>query len=160
MAFNASAIFRQMVADTFAGTSVFDLNAPSDTYKVALYNNTGTPDKDATAALSAYNGAASAWVVANEVSQAVQWPAAGVAAAGMTITVPASGVIMLDATDTASGGSATLANVYGSLLYNDTKTTPVADQGVCYNYFGGLNGVTNGTLTVVWNVNGLFRITV
>lgn len=160
MAFNASAIFRQMVADTFAGTSVFDLNAPSDVYKVALYNNTGTPDKDATAALSAYNGATSAWVVANEVSQAVQWPAGGVTASGLTITVPSSGVIRFDMTDTASGGSATLANVYGSLTYNDTKTTPVQDPGVCFNYFGGVNGVTNGTLTVVWHGNGLWQITV
>jgi len=160
MAFTASAIFRQFVADTLAGTSVFDLNAPSDTYKIALYNNTGTPDKDATAALSAYAAATRAWVVANEVSQAVTWPVAGVAAASLTITTPATGVIMFDAADTASGASATLANVYGSLCYNDTKTTPVADQGVCYNYFGGVNSVTSGVLTVVWNANGLFRITV
>lgn len=158
MAFTASAIFRQTIADTLAGTAVFDLNAPSDTYKVALYNNTGTPDKDATAANSAYN--AGQWVTANEVSQAVTWPAAGVALASMTITTPATGVIMFDAADTASGASATLSNVYGSLVYNDTKTTPVADQGVCYNYFGGANSVTSGVLTVVWNANGLFRITV
>lgn len=158
MTFANSAIFRQCVADTFAGTAVFDLNAPSDTYKVALYNNTGTPDKDATAANTAFN--AGQWVTANEVAQAVQWPTGGVALAGMTITTPASGVIMFDATDTASGGAATLANVYGSMVYDDTKTTPVADQGVCFNYFGGVNGVTNGTLTVVWNANGLWRITV
>lgn len=159
MAFTASAIFRQTIADTFAGTSVFDLNAPTDVYKVALYNNTGTPDKDATAALSCYAAATSAWVVGNEVSQAVTWPVAGVALASMTITTPASGVIMFDAADTASGASATLSNVYGSLIYNDTKTAP-ADQGVCYNYFGGANSVTSGVLTVVWNANGIFRITV
>lgn len=158
MAFTASAIFRQTIADTLAGTAVFDLNAPSDTYKVALYNNTGTPDKDATAANSAYN--AGQWVTANEVSQAVTWPAGGVALASMTITTPATGVIMFDAADTASGAAATLSNVYGSLVYNDTKTTPVADQGVCFNYFGGANSVTSGVLTVVWNANGLFRITV
>ena len=158
MPFTASAIFRQTVADTLAGTSVFDLNAPTDTYKVALYNNTGTPDKDVAAAASAYN--TGQWVVANEVSQAVTWPAGGVAAASLTITTPSTGVIMFDAADTASGASATLANVFGSLLYNDTKTTPVADQGVCYNYFGGTNSVTSGVLTVVWNANGLFRITV
>jgi hypothetical protein len=158
MAFTASAIFRQTIADTLAGTAVFDLNAPSDTYKVALYNNTGTPDKDATAANSAYN--AGQWVTANEVSQSVTWPAGGVALAAMTVTTPATGVIQFDAQDTASGASATLSNVYGSLVYNDTKTTPVADQGVCFNYFGGANSVTSGVLTVVWNTNGLFRITV
>jgi len=158
MPFTASAIFRQTVADTLAGTSVFDLNAPTDTYKVALYNNTPTPDKDVAAAASAYN--TGQWVTANEVSQAVTWPAGGATAASLTITTPSTGVIMFDAADTASGASATLANVFGSLLYNDTKTTPVADQGVCYNYFGGTNSVTSGVLTVVWNANGLFRITV
>lgn len=160
MAFTASAIFRQTIADTFAGTSVFDLNAPTDVYKVALYNNTGTPDKDATAALSCYAAATSAWVVGNEVSQAVTWPAGGVALANMVIrTDVGSGIIMFDANDTPSAASATLSNVYGSLIYNDTKTAP-ADQGVCYNYFGGANSVTSGVLTVVWNANGIFRITV
>ena len=158
MPFTTSAIFRQCVADTLAGTSVFDLNAPTDTYKVALYNNNGTPDKDVTAANSAYN--AGQWLVANEVSQVTTWPAGGVTLASMTITTPASGVIMFDAADTASGASATLNNVFGSLIYNDTKTTPVADQGVCFNYFGGVNSVTSGVLTVVWNANGIFRITV
>lgn len=158
MAFTNSAIFRQFVADTLSGTSVFDLNAPTDTYKVALYNNTGTPDKDVSAANSAYNSGQ--WLIANEVSQTTTWPAGGVALASMTVTTPASGVIMFDAADTASGASATLSNVFGSLIYNDTKTSPVADQGVCFNYFGGVNSVTSGVLTVVWNANGIFRITV
>ena len=42
---------------------------------------------------------------------------------------------------------------------DDTLTTPVADQGVCYNYLGGANSVVNGTFTVVWHANGIFRIT-
>lgn len=158
MAWTDSRIFRQTVADQFAGTAVFDLDSPSDTYKVALYNNTTAPDKDATAANSAFN--ASVWTTTNEVSQAVQWPTGGVALASMTITVPGSGIVMFDAADTASGSAATLAAVFGCLVYNDTKTTPVADQGVCFNYFGGTNSVTSGTLTVVWNANGLWRITV
>lgn len=160
MAWTDSRIFRQFVADTLAGTAVFDLDAPSDTYKVALYNNSITPDKDATAALSAYNASTSAWLTANEVFQAGQWAQAGVALTSMTITTPATGVIMFDAADTASSSAATLASVYGCLVYNDTKTTPVADQGVCFNYFGGVNSVTNGTLTVVWNASGLWRISV
>jgi hypothetical protein len=50
--------------------------------------------------------------------------------------------------------------VYGCLIYNDTKTTPVADQGVNFTYFGGTNSVTDGTLTIAWNASGIFRITV
>ena len=158
MAWTDSRFFRQTLADTLAGTAIFDLDAPTDTYKVVLYNNTGTPDKVATAANSAYN--AGAWVTANEVFQAGQWAQGGVALTSMTITVPSTGVVMFDAADTASGSAATLANVYGTLIYDDTKTTPVADQGVCFNYLGGVQSVTAGTLTVVWNVNGIARASV
>ena len=38
-------------------------------------------------------------------------------------------------------------------------TTPVADQGICYNYFGGANSVTLGTFTIVWNASGIFALT-
>jgi hypothetical protein len=47
----------------------------------------------------------------------------------------------------------------GCLVYDDTLTTP-DDPGVCYNWFGSAQSVTNGTFTVVWHANGLFRITV
>jgi hypothetical protein len=158
MAWADSRIFRQFLADTLAGTAVFDLDSPTDTYKVPLYNNSITPDKDVAAALSAYN--TGAWATANEQTSSTDWPAGGKALAGMTITTPATGVIMLDATDLASGAAATLANVYGCEVYDDTKTSPVADQGVCFNYFGGANAVTAGTLTIVWHANGLWRVTV
>jgi hypothetical protein len=158
MAWTDSRIFRQTVADTLAGTAVFDVDSPSDTYKVALFNNSVTPDKDATAANSAYN--AGTWLTANEQTSSTDWPATGKALAGMAISTPSTGVVMLDATDLASGAAATLSNVYGCLVYDDTKTTPVADQGLCFNYFGGAASVTAGTLTVVWNASGLFRFTV
>jgi hypothetical protein len=50
--------------------------------------------------------------------------------------------------------------VFGCLVYDDTITTPVADQGLCFNYFGGTQSVTAGTFTVVWSASGIFRITV
>ena len=59
----------------------------------------------------------------------------------------------------ASSAGATITNAYGVLVYDDTLATPVADQGVCYNYLGGANSVTNGVFTVVWHANGIFRIT-
>lgn len=159
MAWTASAISRQFLADTLAGTAVFDLNAPSDTYKAALYDNDITPDKDAAAASYAYN--AGQWAITgNEVSDGAEWAAGGQALDSLTITTPSTGVVMFDAADEVSGTSATLANVYGCLIYNDTKTTPVADQGVCHIYFGGPASVTDGTLTISWNASGIFRITV
>ena len=156
MAWSASKVFRQYIADSLNRTAALDLNA--DTFKVALYNNSITPDLDVTAANSAYN--AGQWANTNEVSQVGQWAAGGVALASVTVDVGTTAVVMFDAADTASGSAATLASVYGCLVYDDTLTTPVADQGVCYNYFGGSNSVTAGTLTVVWHANGIMRFTV
>lgn len=155
MAWSNSKVFRQFLADAVLNVAAFDLD--TDTFKVALYNNSVTPDNDVTAANSAFN--VGQWATTNEVSQAGQWASGGVALTSPTINVGTADVVFWDAADTASGSAATLANVYGCLVYDDSLTTPVADQGVCYNYFGGTNSVTNGTLTVVWHVNGIFRAT-
>lgn len=155
MAWTNSKVFRQFLADAVLNVAAFDLD--SDTFKVALYNTSVTPDNDVTAANSAFN--VGQWATANEVSQAVQWPTGGVALASPTINVGTADVVFWDATDTSSGSAATLAGVFGCLVYDDTLTTPVADQGICYNYFGGTNSVTNGTLTIVWHANGIWRAT-
>lgn len=156
MAWSASAIFRQAVADMLENAAAFDLGA--DTFKVALYNNSITPDKDVSAANSAYN--AGQWATANEVSESGQWAAGGVALSSVAVSTPSTGVVMFDAADAASGSAADLAGVYGCLVYDDTLTTPVADQGVCFAYLGGANSVVNGTFTVQWSANGIFRISV
>lgn len=157
MAWSVSAVFRAFVTDVLENTAAFDLGGTPDTFKIALYNNSITPDKDATAANSAFN--AGQWATANEVSESGQWASGGVALTSPDVTNPSGGQSMFDATDTASGSAADLANVYGSLCYDDTLASPVADQGVCFNYFGGANSVVNGTFTVVWHANGLFLVT-
>lgn len=153
MAWTNSKVFRPFLADTWGNVTAFDLDA--DTLTVALFNNSITPDNDVTSANSAYN--AGQWATANEVYQAGQWAQGGVNLAGVSLNSGTADVVFLDANDTASGSAATLANVYGSELYDNTLTTPVADQGICYNYFGGANSVTNGTFTVVWHANGIMR---
>jgi hypothetical protein len=141
--------------DVFENTTAMDLN--SDTFKVALYDNDITPSQTVTSANSAYN--ADQWVTTNnEVFEAGQWAQGGVALASVTSAF-SSNVYTFDAADTASGSAADLAAVFGCQVYDDTIATPVADQGVCYNYFGGTNSVTNGTFTVVWNASGIFAIT-
>lgn len=157
MAWSASKIFSQYVLNVQDRTSLHVLG--TDVPKVALYNNTGTPDQTVSEALSAYNAATSQWVTANEVSEAGQWAAGGVALASQTVTT-ATTTVTFDAADTASGSAADLANVYGCLVYNDTLATPVADPGICYNYFGGANSVVNGTFTVVWNASGIMSFSV
>ncbi len=159
MAWSASGIFRPFVGDVVANTAPFDLDTAGDTFKVALFNNTITPDKNVTAALSAYNAATSQWLTANEVSEAVTWPAGGVALTSQSVDVATANVVFWDAVDTESGAGATLADVHGCQVYDDTLTTPVADQGVCFNYFGGANSVTNGTFKIIWAANGIWRIT-
>jgi hypothetical protein len=155
VAWSNSKIFRQFLADAVLNTAAFDLD--SDTFKAALYNNTITPDNDVTAANSAYN--VGQWASAQEVIEAGQWSAGGVALTTPVINVGTADVVFWDAADTASGSTADLASVYGCLVYDDTLTTPVADQGICYNYFGGSNSVVNGTFTIVWAANGIWRIT-
>lgn len=156
MAWSNSKIFRPFVADVLDNTAAFDLGA--DTIKVALYDNDITPDNDVTSANSAYN--VGQWVTTgNEVYEAGQWAQGGVALTSQTVNSGTADIVFFDAADTASGSAADLANVYGCLVYDDTLASPVADQGICYNYFGGANSVVNGTFTVVWSANGIFRIT-
>lgn len=155
MAWSASKIFSSFVTDCMNNTAALDLNA--DSFKVALYDNDITPSQTVTSANSAYN--VDQWVTTgNEVFEAGQWAQGGVALSSVTSTF-SSNVYTFDAADTASGSAADLAAVFGCLVYDDTLTTPVADQGVCYNYFGGSNSVVNGTFTVVWNASGIFALT-
>lgn len=161
MAFTASAIFREWPIQMFqvSGTSYTGLD--SDTVKAALYNNTGTPDKDGVLSLTGYAALTSPWIVANEVTDATNWVAGGRALASKTFTTPATGVAMFDAADLAGGGNVTLSGVLGCLVYDDSITGgSVADQGVCFNFFGGSQSVTAGTFTIVWNANGVCRFTV
>jgi hypothetical protein len=133
------------MADALKNTAAFTLH--TDALKVALYGTTPTPDKDVTSANSAY--AVAQWVTGNEISQAVQWPVGGVALAGQTLDSGTPATVFLDGTDTASGSAATLSAVYGCLVYDSTVSTPVANQGIAYVYFGGSNSVVSGTFTVV-----------
>lgn len=157
MAWSTSGVFRIFVANQLSGVAVFDLDAPADTYKKALFGNI-TPDKDVAAAAAAYN--AGVWVSGSEITDATNWPAGGRTIANLAVTTPSSGVIMVDHDDVAGGGTLTLTAFFGSLTYDDTKTTPVADQAVCFNYFGGTQTVSGGTFTDIINANGLFRATV
>lgn len=158
MAWSNSRMFRQTLADIWQNTMALDVD--TDVPKVALYNNSITPNQDVTAALSAYNAATSQWLTANEVTDATNWVAGGRALSGITFHGnDTAGTVWYDAADTSGAGNVTLASVFGCLVYDDTLTTPVADQGIHYTYFGGTQSVTAGTFTVVWHANGLWRFT-
>lgn len=156
MAWSNSKVFVSTAEDVWENTVAMDLLV--GTWKAALYDNDITPDQTVTSANTAYN--VGQWTAAgNEVSDGTNWDAGGEPITGQTFT-PSSNVLTLDATDTPQGGaSCTLASVFGCLVYDDALTTPVANQGLSYHYFGGSQGVTSGTFTIVWNASGLMTIT-
>jgi hypothetical protein len=150
-----SKIFRSTLRDALGNVTALDLDA--DSFKLANYNNSITPDQNATSALTAYNAASSQWTTTNEVSQAGQWAAGGIVIGSTVLDTSTNGIVMFDGADVASGSAATLSNVFGGLVYDDTLTTVVADQGLCYLYYGGAASVTNGTLTVQFASTGICR---
>ena len=154
-----SHVMQEWVSQMYQVSGTGYTGLDSDTVKAALFNNTGTPDPAATTAKSGYN--TGQWVVANEVTDATNWVAGGRALASKTFTFPAGSTFMFDAADLAGGGNVTLANVYGCAVYDDSITAgTVADQIASFHYFGGVQGVTAGTFTIVWSANGLHRATV
>ena len=167
MAFTASGVFREWFRSTQGqGQTAVALPATygglgADTVKAALMNNTGTPDKDAALTATGYN--TGQWTAAtNEVTSGAEWVATGRALASKTLTTPSTTVFMFDAADLTGTTTITISGVYGCLVYDDTITAStggVADQGVCFNYFGGTTGVTSGTYSVIWSANGVYRVT-
>ena len=154
MSWSASKIFSATITDVMNNTTALDGN--TDTFTAALFNDTITPDQTVASASTAYG--AGVWA-SGEVSDSTHWPAGGEDLASVTSTF-SSNVYTFDAADTAStDSSATLASVYGCLVYDSSLATPVADQGLCYNYFGGSNSVTSGSFTIVWNGSGILTLT-
>jgi hypothetical protein len=151
MAWSGSAAFRQLIADMVGNVTAFDYDA--DTMKVAGFDNTITPDKNVSAANSAYG----AGVWASGGVSGTNFPAAGVTLASKTIGVGSNNLVTIDAADNTITGTS-LTNLTGLLCYDDTLTTPVADQGMSYHYLGGSNTVT-GDVTLVYNTNGLVQYT-
>jgi hypothetical protein len=155
MAWSASKIFVATLEDCLENTSAIDLN--SDTFKAALYDNDITPDQTVASANTAYD--VGQWTALNnEVISTGEWDTGGVALASVTSAF-SSNVYTFDAADTASGAGATIAGAFGCLVYDDTIATPVANQGLCYNYFGGTQSVTAGTFTFQWSASGIFSLT-
>lgn len=166
MAWTASAIFREWPKSIMGqGQTAAVLPAGyaglgADAVKVSLHNNTITPDKDAALTATGFN--TGVWTTANEVIDATNWVSGGRPLASKTFTTPSTGVFMFDAADLAGGGNVTITNATGCLVYDDAITAGtggIADQGCCYLWFSGPQSVTAGTFTIIFNANGLMRIT-
>lgn len=154
MAWTNSKIFSAFITDALNDTA--NMNIDGDQIEAALFDNTVTPSQTVVSASTAY--AAGVWA-SGGVSDATGWPALGRPLASITSTF-STNVYTYDAADTVSANATTtLTNAYGTLVYNNTIASPVAKQGISYNYFGGANSVTSGTFTIVWNASGIFALT-
>jgi hypothetical protein len=161
MGWTVSAVFTQAVLNPMtqhinpgsitSPTGYSDIVA-TDTINVALYNNTGTPNKNDTAANICY--LAGQWVTGNEVT-GTNWAAGGQALTGKAYTL-GTGTVAFTATNT-SVSTATISGAYGDLVYDNSITSPNAKLGLCFNYFGGSQSVTAGTFTIQWNAAGVFN---
>ena len=163
MAWTNSKIFTAYLRDLISNTTAMDWDTDA-VLNAALFDNTPTPSQTDTAAHAAYGGAGGQWA-ANQVtdtgsSAPAGWPTVGRPLVTPTLSAATVNPIKLDADDTVSANAVTtLTNAYGTLVYDDTIAAPVADQGFCYNYFGGANSVTLGTFTIVWNASGILALT-
>lgn len=155
MAWTASAIFQQAMLNPIGGrcwsTAVPASygNLSADTINVSLFNSTATPDKTAALASTLWN--TGVWVNANEVTDATNWVLGGRALASKTFAIDTgSSSVCFTAANLSGGGNVTIANAYGCLVYDATITGTPVKQGLCYNYFGGAQGVTAGPFTIIW----------
>jgi hypothetical protein len=164
MAFGAnSKIFSAYIHDVLGNVTAMDIDTDA-LIECALFNDTPTPNQVVASASTAYGAGvwASGGVVDTGSSAPAGWPAIGRPLAWGSATrwtTFAATTAKFDADDTVSANAVTtLTNAYGCLIYDDTITTPVADQGICYLSFGGANSVTLGTFTVVYNAAGIMSI--
>lgn len=130
-------------------TTQLAIDLDLDTHKVALFNNSVTPDFDAVAASAAYG--AGVWAT-NEVS-GTGYTAGGALLTGTTFT-GAAGIATFDATD-ASWTTSTITNARGALVYADVLAGNNAI--VCIN-LGADYSTSAGTLLVTWAAAGLFAL--
>jgi len=152
MAWSESRIFRSLLQSALGGGSSFDLGGSP--LRVALFDNTITPDRDAAPADAAYGEGV--WVAGAEVADDPGWDVGGPALTGQSWDALAGGITQLNANPVESDEGTTLVDVYGDLLYVGAD-----GRGVAFHYFGGPQAVTNGVFSVVpHDEEGLIRFTV
>jgi hypothetical protein len=163
MAWSASNVFQEWVKNPLfngsGGTPPTSYTGYlTDTMKCALFAAGITPDRNAAVGSTGYN--TGVWITANEKTGSSEWVAGGRSLATKT-NAASAGTITLDAADLTGSASITMASVEGCLIYDDTITAgTVADQGMCFLWFGGSQSVTAGTFSVVFNAAGIVTATV
>jgi hypothetical protein len=146
MAWTASGLYYPTFADVL-DTTQLALDLDLETHKVALFNNSITPNfsTDTAYGVAPYN--------ANEVT-GTNWPAGGVALAGTTVSESPTGSLMWDATDV-SVSTVTVTGARGGLSYADALA---GNNAIVGHNFGADYAATAGTFQIQWAATGLFAI--
>lgn len=142
MAWTVSGLYVLTFIDVF-DTTQLALDLDLETHKIALYNNTETPNFSTETAYSA----------TNEVT-GTNWAAGGVVVTTTTVSESPAGSLMWDAADV-SVASTTLTGVRGSKIYADALVGNNLIVGV---NFGADYSTSNGTFGVQWASGGIFAI--
>jgi hypothetical protein len=151
----SSAVYIVTLEDILENTTAIDL--VGDTFNVALFGD-GTPDKTVASAATAF-GSTMWGTTLTQKFDGAEWPTGGQALGSVTLASAAGVMTFNAAAEVSAGTSATLAAVFGCLVYNVTVDTPVDSQGISFHSFGGTQSVTDGTFTVNFHASGIFTIT-
>lgn len=154
MAWTASGLYVDNMIDVFDATQLaIDLSLTS--HKIALQNNTATPDFSVDVQ----------WTNANEVS-GTGWvsggPALSAAATGATSTAPTvtespAGSLMYDMADI-SVASTTLTNARGARIYETVLGAGATKALIVGINFGADYSTSSGTFGIQWAATGVFAI--
>lgn len=146
MAVTASGLFYLTLRDAL-GTAQLALDLDLETHKVALFNNTLTPNfvTDTAYGVAPY--------ATNEVS-GTGWASGGVALAGTAISNSPAGTLMWDATDV-SVASTTLTSARCALIYADAL---VGNNAIVLVDFTADYSTSNGTFGIQWAAGGVITI--
>lgn len=146
MAVTASGLFYPTFRDVLNATQLA-INLVLTTHKVALFNNSITPNfsTDTAYGSAPYN--------ANEVS-GTGWAAGGVLLGTPTVDESPSGSLRWDAVDVSETGT-TLTNARCALIYADALA---GDNAICLLNFGADFSTSNGTFGITFAAGGIFAI--
>ena len=170
MAWTNSRIFQQAMLNPIARGTVAVTGFPTtyagltyDVINAALFLTGATPDATAIVGSTGYN--TGTWTSGNEAAVSGNYSAGGTALGTKTFTIDTGSSSFCFTAANPQWTSATIASVFGCLVYDNTITAgTVAKQGLCFNYFGGTQSVTSGTFTIIWATVGattaVFNITV
>ena len=153
MAWGNGGLFIQTWMASLKQTALQIQDLDTDTFKVALYNNTVTPNYSDTLANCVY--LAGQWVTGNEVS-GTNWAAGGVALTTVTLTESPTGTLMWTAANVSVATTTLSTTIYGCLVYDFTLATKYGTVAVPFP--GSPYGTSAGTFGINWAAGGIFNL--